>query len=41
MAGVARRDRVNGWIRHPIRKRDQQLTRHPLPNPSYAVNKMG
>jgi hypothetical protein len=36
MAGVARRDRVNGWRQHPIRKHNQQLTRHPPPNPCHA-----
>ena len=28
-------------VRHPIRKRDQQFTRHPPPNSSHAVNKTG
>ena len=30
-----------GWLRHPIRKLDQCLTRHPPANPSHAMNKSG
>ena len=36
IAGVARRDRTTGWLRHPSRKHNQQLTRHPLPNLCHA-----
>ena len=33
MAGVAQRDDVGEWFRYPVRKRNQQLTRHPPSQP--------
>jgi hypothetical protein len=36
MAGVARCDRGNGWLRHPTRKLHQQLMRHPPANRCHA-----
>ena len=40
MAGVARRNYVSGWLRHPIRKHDRQLTRHRQQIAAMPLNRL-